>query len=112
MTNDVRIERLDNKHNRKLFDCGEDALNIYLRNQAGQEVKKFISSTYVAVSKEEDSTEVMGFYTLSAAQIEFTGLPIEIAQSLPRYPFLPAYRLGRLAVSIKNMALFNFQTNL
>lgn len=95
----VRIERLDGTHNRNLFDCGEESLNTYLRKQAGQEERKFISSVYVAVPKNIDSSEVMGFYTLSAAQIELSEVPAEMAQTLPRYPFLPAFRVGRLAVN-------------
>lgn len=104
MTEDVRIERLNKTHNRTQFDCGEESLNNYLRRQAGQEDKKFISSVYVAVSNNTDPSQIIGFYSVSAAQIEFRGLPTELAKNLPRYPFLPAFRIGRLAVSKTNQS--------
>jgi predicted N-acetyltransferase YhbS len=38
------------------------------------------------------------YYTLSAASMPLTDLPPEEAKRLPRYPTLPAVRIGRLAV--------------
>lgn len=40
-----------------------------------------------------------GFYTLSAASIPVHDLPGEFTKRLPRYPVLPAVRIGRLAVA-------------
>jgi GNAT superfamily N-acetyltransferase len=42
--------------------------------------------------------EVAAYYTLSAASIPLIDLPAEETKSLPRYPTLPAVRIGRLAV--------------
>lgn len=42
---------------------------------------------------------VVGFYTLSAASILLSSLPDETARKRPRYPSVPAIRLGRLAVA-------------
>lgn len=39
-----------------------------------------------------------GYYTLSATSVRLTDLPIDTARRLPRYPQLPAFLLGRLAV--------------
>jgi ribosomal protein S18 acetylase RimI-like enzyme len=44
---------------------------------------------------------VAGFYTLSAAQISVTQLPDRFKKNLPRYPSVPAVRIGRLAIDIK-----------
>jgi predicted GNAT family N-acyltransferase len=41
---------------------------------------------------------VAGYYTLSAASIPLTDLPLEETRRLPRYPTLPAVLIGRLAV--------------
>jgi GNAT superfamily N-acetyltransferase len=46
----------------------------------------------------EASNSIAGFYTLSAADILLNSLPDEMAKRLPRYPTLPAARLGRLAI--------------
>lgn len=42
----------------------------------------------------------MSYYTLSAYSVRLGELPEAIAKNLPRYPYLPATLLGRLAVSI------------
>lgn len=39
-----------------------------------------------------------GYYTLASASVLFTDLPGTIAKKLPRYPSVPAVRLGRLAI--------------
>jgi ribosomal protein S18 acetylase RimI-like enzyme len=41
------------------------------------------------------------YYTLSAASIAITDPPDGITRKLPRYPTLPAVRIGRLAVDSK-----------
>jgi GNAT superfamily N-acetyltransferase len=41
---------------------------------------------------------VIGFYTLSAASILPADLPDETARKLPKYPYVPATLLGRLAI--------------
>ena len=38
------------------------------------------------------------YYTLSAASLPFLDLPADETKRLPRYPTLPAVRIGRLAV--------------
>lgn len=88
------IVPLDSSHYRKDFDCGEPELNEYLRRFAGQHTRKNFSRTYVAVTADQT---VIGFYTLSSAQINFTELTPEMRKGLPRYP-IPAARIGRLAV--------------
>jgi GNAT superfamily N-acetyltransferase len=41
---------------------------------------------------------IVGYYTLASASLLLAGLPPETARRLPRYPSIPAVRLGRLAV--------------
>jgi ribosomal protein S18 acetylase RimI-like enzyme len=53
---------------------------------------------YVAVLLDSPSI-IIGFYTLSAAQMDISNIPSEIAKTLPRYPHLPAFRIGRLAIN-------------
>jgi len=45
--------------------------------------------------------QVAAYYTLSAASVALTELPSELTKRLPRYPTLPAVRIGRLAVDEK-----------
>lgn len=90
------IEPLASRHDRAAFSCGVDALDQYLRRQAGQDAKRHAAATFVLTF--EGSTTVAGFYTLSAASIELLALPEATAKRLPKYPQLPAILLGRLAV--------------
>jgi predicted GNAT family N-acyltransferase len=41
---------------------------------------------------------VAGYYTLAAASVLLADLPDATAKKLPRYPSVPAIRMGRLAV--------------
>ena len=41
---------------------------------------------------------IAGYYTLAAASVPLTDLPSSAAKKLPRYPLVPAVRMGRLAV--------------
>lgn len=90
-----RIELLSPHHDRSGFDCGEAALNEFLRRYAGQQQRLGFGKTYVALS--EDGMTVSGFVTVSVGQIAAEQLPGNLR--LPRYP-VPMLRIGRLAVSI------------
>jgi ribosomal protein S18 acetylase RimI-like enzyme len=91
-----RFETLGDQHNRTTFHCGEDTLDRYFRTQATQDIRRRIANCFVAVELATGS--VAGYYTLSAASIPLVDLPPEETRRLPRYPTLPAVRIGRLAV--------------
>lgn len=96
MTAPFRLEPLSSLHNRKLFECGEEALDHYFQRQLTQDIRRRIASGFVAV---ENATEqVAAFYTLASASILLTDLPADLLKRLPRYPVVPAVRIGRLAV--------------
>ena len=44
------------------------------------------------------TSQVAAYYTISAASIPLVDLPPEETKRLPRYPTVPAVRIGRLAV--------------
>jgi len=44
---------------------------------------------------------IAGYYTLASGSIPIAELPPELARRLPRYPTLPAVRIGRLAVDAR-----------
>jgi predicted GNAT family N-acyltransferase len=79
------------------FDCGEKALDEYLKRHASQDIKRGVARVFVA-SPAEQPQVVAGFYTLSAASIAAEALPETWRKKLPRYP-VPVALLGRLAVS-------------
>jgi GNAT superfamily N-acetyltransferase len=94
--NRITVEPLARKHDRAAFDCGSQALDRYLKQQARQDAEQRVSAPFVAVNP--PGTRVHGYYTLSASVLTLTDLPDELARKLPRYPQLPVTLLGRLAV--------------
>ena len=96
MTAPFRVEVLAAAHARDSFDCGVEALNRYLAQQATQDVRRRASACYVAI--QTSSGRVAGYYTLAAGGVPLTDLPEGMAKRLPRYPSVPVARVGRLAV--------------
>lgn len=90
------IERLASHHDRAAFSCGEPSLDAYIHRQAGQDMKRDLAVCYVLCP--HDSSTIIGYYTLSAASVELTSLPPELAKKSGRYHVVPAVLLGRLAV--------------
>lgn len=82
-------------HDRAAFDCGEPALNDYLLRFAEQHRRRGISSVFVLTRADAPSC-ILGYYSLSAAQVDATSLDEAERKKLPRYP-VPCFRLGRLA---------------
>jgi len=70
-------------------------LNAYLQNLAEQHRRKGITAVYVLVDSAAPSV-ILGYYTLSAAEVEVLRLPDADRRRLPRYP-VPCFRMGRLA---------------
>ena len=91
------IEPLGARHDRTAFSCGNAALDTYLKKTARQDQRRNVSQTFVALGRE--STEILGYYSLSALSIDLGDLPAVIARRLPKYPAVPAALIGRLAVS-------------
>ncbi len=93
---EFHIQPLGPQHDRADFSCGVEALDNYLKRQAGQDVKRRVAAAFVLSS---DGRTVAGYYTLSQFSVELDTVPGHIAQRLPRYPMVPATLIGRLAVS-------------
>lgn len=83
-------------HDRSGFDCGDDELNRWFAQVAKQHKDKGISSTFVVVAN-ESSTDVLGFYALTVAELVNADLPQHVRKKLPDR--VPVFRLGRLAVA-------------
>jgi len=50
--NRTMIELLDKKHILNDFDCGKELLNNYIKNQAGQDIKRKLSACFVFAEEE------------------------------------------------------------
>lgn len=83
------------RHDRAGFRCGIPELDDYLQRMATQHRRKGFSNVYVLVEVDKPD-EIIGYYTLSAAQVDTEALGEADRKKLPRYP-VPCFRMGRLA---------------
>jgi GNAT superfamily N-acetyltransferase len=95
----LRIDALNDGHNRTAFESGVEPLDRYLRTQAGQDIRKRIASCFVLT---DGSAAPLGYYTLAATSISLTDLPASLSKKLPRHPAIPATLMGRLAVDARH----------
>lgn len=93
------VAPLGAEHDRESFRCGEEALDRYFKTQATQDIRRHIANCFVAT--EEATGLTAGYYTIAAASIRIDERPHEEAKRLPRYPTVPAVRIGRLAVDTR-----------
>ena len=84
-------------HDRTSFRCGVSTLDDYLHRFAAQQSARGVSAVYVLVDTEQPS-RILGFYTLSAAQVDVLHINESDRKKLPLYP-VPCFRMGRLACS-------------
>ncbi len=86
---------LDATHDRTTFRSDSEPLNRYLREQVTQDIRRRVAACFVAITDEQ---RIAGYYTLASASILLVDLPTNMSKKLPRYPTVPAVRMGRLAV--------------
>jgi GNAT superfamily N-acetyltransferase len=84
------------QYDREAFDCGEDALNEFLRRHARKSHERGGSKTFLAVDESGGKT-VLGYYTLSPASLTYERTQESLRRGLARHD-VPVFRLGRLAV--------------
>jgi hypothetical protein len=89
-----RIEKLRRDHHVDEFDCGQEALNRFLIRFAFQNQQAEASQTYVA----RVGDEVIRFYTLVVAQVEYDDDAPASRKGLAKHP-IPLMLLARLAVA-------------
>ena len=85
------------QHQRHNFTCGVAALDDYLHRLAVQQSKKGVAAVRVLVDSQAPQ-RIVGYYTLSAAQLGRVQLDERAQKKLPRYP-VPCFRMGRFAVA-------------
>ncbi|KON81255.1 GNAT family N-acetyltransferase [Azoarcus sp. PA01] len=90
-----RVAPLDAEHDRSAFNCGSGPLDRYLGEQVTQDVRRSVAACFVALA---DGQRIAGYYTLASASLLLADLPASAGKKLPRFPTVPAVRMGRLAV--------------
>ncbi len=87
------VEPLSARHDVASFDCGESALNRFLKRYALINQQAHSARTYVACREQV----VVGYYTLVAGSAEPRDVPARIQRGLARHS-VPLLLIARLAV--------------
>ncbi len=90
-----RVALLEAAHDRTLFHSGTVPLDDYFQHQVTQDVRRRVTACFVALTHEQ---RVVAYYTLASTSLLLSDLPAAIGKKLPRYPSVPAVRMGRLAI--------------
>lgn len=88
------IKTLDKSHPRTRFASGNEDADAWLKKSALQSQSKHLTTTKVLSDAER---RIIGFYSLSFSEIDFSDLPADLAKKLPRRQ-LPVAVLAWLAV--------------
>jgi ribosomal protein S18 acetylase RimI-like enzyme len=92
------LEPLGRHHDRAGFRCGVESLDMYLKTQASQDMRRKANAFFV-LSPKNSSSLIAGFFTLCAYGLAPGAIPEAAQKHIPRYPMVSATLLGRLAVS-------------
>lgn len=92
-----RLEPLSKQHDRAGFTCGVHSLDLYLKTQASQDMRRKANAVFVLVDEHVPS-RICGYFTLCSYGLAPGVIPEEARPHLPRYPQVSATLLGRLAV--------------
>ena len=98
MSSTLKIEQLTKAHNRKAFNCGDEALNHFLQKTARQHMDKGLSKTFVLVDK-GNSAEIIAYMTMVVCEVLADDIPHQWKKKYPRR--IPAAKLAKLAVSLE-----------
>lgn len=93
-----RLELLGKEHDRDRFACGVESLDLYLKTQASQDMRRKANAVFVIVPTASPQT-IAGYFTLCAYGIPPGTIPEEARKHIPKYPVVSATLIGRLAVS-------------
>jgi GNAT superfamily N-acetyltransferase len=91
-------EPIAKHHDRQAFDCGDEALNTFLRRHARQSHEAGGAKTFLALPNAGAKT-ILGYYSLSPASLEYARTPALITKKLARHD-VPVFRLARLATAL------------
>jgi len=92
-----KIQLLNKEHKRKIFDCGHEDINKFLKQQAKQKAKKSYSQTHVLVD-EMRPTQIIGFHTLTTCLID---KPLQHQLNIKYPDELFGVNLARMGVDVK-----------
>lgn len=80
------------------FDCGEGALNRWLRHSAGQSQRRDAARTFVVVSGQR---RVIGYYTTLVGAIHHEQASPAVRRGMSKHFPIPVVLVARLAVDVE-----------
>jgi GNAT superfamily N-acetyltransferase len=93
-----REEPIAKSHDRGSFDCGDDAMNDFIRRYARQSHEQNAAKTFCAVDCAAP-VRILGFYTITPSSVAHADLPAIVTKGLARHE-VPGFRLARLATDV------------
>ncbi|MDR2001037.1 MAG: GNAT family N-acetyltransferase, partial [Zoogloeaceae bacterium] len=88
-------EPISKLHDRRGFDCGDAELNEFLVKYARQSHESGSAKTFCAIDDAQPG-KILGFYSLTPAQLDYGRMPDRLRKGLPRHD-VGGFRLARLA---------------
>ena len=92
-------EPISKKHDRKSFDCGDPAMNVFFERYVRQSHESGAAKTFLAINKADDKT-ILGFYSLAPGALTYADTPELVRRGLARHN-VPGFRLGRIASGLR-----------
>jgi GNAT superfamily N-acetyltransferase len=92
------IEKLGAVHDAREFDCGLESMTTWIKRYALASKQSDITQTYV-LHRQQDN-QIIGYYALSAGDVNREAAPERIAKGMPNYP-IGVIVLTRLAIDTR-----------
>jgi len=97
MAFDFVIEKLGASHDANAFNCGVESMTTWIKRYALTSKQSDITQTYILHRRDN---HVIGYYALSAGDVNRESVPERIARGMPNYP-IGVILLTRLAVDTR-----------
>ena len=100
--NNIIYRRLDEHEDIKCFDCGDEDLNDFIKNDAPLYYKSRLSTSYIL----EDKTtgEVIGYFSLAHDRISLTDFPSNSSYNRFRKKFFAQGKMFKVTLPSKSAA--------
>ena len=91
-------EAIAKSHDRQSFDCGDPAMNDFLRRFARQSHEQNASKTFCAIDV-ATANRVLGFYTLAPSAVAHEDVPASMTKGLAQHE-VSGFKLARIATDV------------
>jgi len=95
---DWREEAISKAHDRQSFDCGDAAMNDFLRRYARQSHEQNASKTFCAIDAAVPN-HVLGFYTITPSAVAREDVPASMTKGLAQHE-VAGFKLARIATDL------------